>query len=541
MSTITALDGKAFAKMLSLAAANLRKHANEINDLNVFPIPDGDTGDNMLLTLSSGVGHLRDNDSGISEVALRASEGMLLGARGNSGVILSQIFDGIAEGLNGLYSANAEQLTKALRCGVTYSYNAVAQPTEGTILTVMRCAVEHIENGHFETCNQLLYEFISNAEQTFEKTPEMLGVLKKAGVVDSGGAGLVCVFKGMLEALEGGNAHDEKSEVAVGTPEVNVELFTSDSTLEYGYCTELLIRLQKCKTDVESFDTRILSEGLKNIGDSIAVFKTGTAVKLHIHTYFPDKVLAYCQKYGEFLKVKIENMSLQHNNIPKYTENKKERKKYGVVTCATGEGIAQLLFKRGADVIVDGEDGANPSVEDFIKAFENANADNVFVLPNNANAVLAARQAGDMYDGANVCVIDSKNIGEGIAALTVMSFESGDTAKIAEEMIDGMRDVVTVEVSQAVKNAEEIRCGEYIGYVGKNIISNDKNRYNAVCRTAEELLDSGFETCILIFGTRANCEETEKIEKFIKSKHTDIEVFTVNGGQGSSDYIMIFE
>lgn len=541
MNTITKLDGETFAEMLSFAATSLRKHAKEINDLNVFPIPDGDTGDNMLLTLSSGVGHLRDTDGSISEVALRASEGMLLGARGNSGVILSQIFAGIAEGLNGLYSANSEQLTKALRCGVTYSYNAVVQPEEGTILTVMRRAVEHIENEQFETCNQMLYEFISNAEQTLEKTPEMLGVLKKAGVVDSGGAGLVCVFKGMLEALEGGNAYNEKFEVIAGTPEANVKLFTSDSVLEYGYCTELLIRLQKCKTDVEKFDTRILSDGLENVGDSIAVFKTDTAVKLHIHTYFPDKVLAFCQKYGEFLKVKIENMSLQHNNIPKYAENKKERKKYGTVTCAMGEGIARLLSERGADVIIENDGGANPSVEDFIKAFENANADNVFVLPNNANSVLAAHQAGDMYDRANVCVIDSENIGEGIAALSVMSFESGNTAKIADEMIDGMRDVVTAEVSQAVKNTDEIRCGEYIGYVGKNIISSDESRYNAACRIAEKLSNGGFETCILIFGAKANGEETEKIKEFIKSKHTDIEVFTVNGGQDSSDYIMIFE
>lgn len=541
MSTITALAGETFAEMLSFATANLRKHAKEINDLNVFPIPDGDTGDNMLLTLSSGVGHLRDTDDSISEVARRASDGMLLGARGNSGVILSQIFDGIAEGLDGLYSANTEQLTKALRCGVTYSYNAVAEPAEGTILTVMRCAVEHIENERFETCNLLLREFILNAEQTLEKTPEMLGVLKKAGVVDSGGAGIVCIFKGMLEALEGGKADDDKIKVAVVTPEVNVELFTSDSILEYGYCTELLIRLQKCKTDIEKFDTRILSDELKNIGDSIAVFKTGSAVKLHIHTYFPDKVLAFCQKYGEFLKVKIENMSLQHNNIPKYTENKKERKKYGVVACASGEGIVRLFSERGADVVVDGADGANPSVENFIKAFEKTDADNVFVLPNNANAVLAARQAGDMYNGAKVCVIESKNIGEGIAALSVMSFESDDTARIAKEMIDGMRDVATAEVSQAVKDADEVKCGEYIGYVGKNIISNDKNRYNATCSAAQKLSNGDFETCILIFGAKANAEEAGKIEEFIRSKHRKLEVFTVNGSQDLSDYIIIFE
>ncbi len=549
MTPKTAVDGETLARMLSFAEANLRKHAKDINDLNVFPIPDGDTGDNMLMTLSSGVGHLRNTDKSISEVARYASEGMLLGARGNSGVILSQIFDGIAEGLNGLYSAQAADLVGALRCGVTYSYNAVVQPTEGTILTVLRCAVEHVENMQFDNCSQLLCEFISKAEQTLQKTPEMLRVLKKAGVVDSGGAGLICIFKGMLEALEGGELSENNVNTEIGgVNEVNVDLFTEDSVLEYGYCTELLIRLQKCKTDVESFDPACIAEGLKDIGDSIAVFKTGSAVKLHIHTYHPDKVLAFCQRYGEFLKIKIENMSLQHNNIPKYAarrenneKGKKERKKYGVVACTSGKGIAELFSERGADIIINDDDGINPSVEDFLTAFENVNADTVFVLPNHANVILTARQAAGMYDPSCVRVINSKNIGEGYAALSVLSFESDNADTIAEEMTAGMENVVTAEILRAVKSTDEVRAGEYVGFAGKNIIDSEESRYDAACRTAEKLSNGYFEACILIKGVNADENEAKQLEKFISSMCKGVEVFLVNGLQTSCDYIIIFE
>jgi DAK2 domain fusion protein YloV len=547
METAQKVNGLLFAKMLQAGCINLQSHAQAINCLNVFPIPDGDTGDNMLLTIMGGVDAAGSGTSSLAETARRAADGMLLSARGNSGVILSQIFEGIADGLKGVEEADNQEIVKALQEGVRHSYNAVMGPAEGTMLTVFRCAAEYVSSKAAKNPEAMFRDFLHEAKRVLEKTPEMLPVLKKAGVVDSGGAGLVYILEGMLSVVDGTAVSAEiQSAVAAQSQTIDINLFTEDSVLEYGYCTELLLRLQRCKTDIDAFEVSSLTEYLKSIGDSVVAFKNGSIVKIHIHTMTPDRVLAFCQKYGEFLKIKIENMSLQHNNV--YIENinvsvkpRSERKPFGVVAVASGDGIKQLFTERGTDVIVDGGQCMNPSAEDFIEAFDTVNADKIFVLPNNGNVILTAKQAAKMYKDSDVRVIESRTIGDGYAALSMLSFESGDADQIQSELTEAMDGVITAMVSKSVRDTDEVHAGEYIGFVGKDIISASGNRLDSACSTVDKLSENGFDICIVIRGKNADGAEAGHIESYITSHYPGKEVYVIDGMQDIYDYILIFE
>lgn len=546
MESIQTINGIMFAKMVQAGCNNLRFHAQTVNNLNVFPIPDGDTGSNMLLTIMGGADAAGKGVESLGETSRRISDGMLLAARGNSGVILSQIFEGIADGFDGKDTADNQDMIAAFGKGVQHSYSAVMEPAEGTMLTVMRCATEYVSDKAAADIEMLLRDFLGEARQTLQKTPEMLPVLKKAGVVDSGGAGLVCILEGMLGALTGEESVSELQPMQTEEPDYDLNLFTEDSVLEYGYCTELLLRLQRCKTDPESFEVGALTEYLKGIGDSVVAFKTGSIVKIHIHTMTPDKVLAYCQKYGEFLKVKIENMSLQHNNtttegIQVSVKPQGERKAYGVVAVASGDGIKQLFSERGADVIVDGGQSMNPSAEAFLEAYRQVNADTVFVLPNNGNIILTAKQAAGMYQEADVRVLDSRTIGDGYAALSMLSFESGNTDQIEAELTEAMQGVVTAEISKSVRDTEGVRAGEYIGFVGKEILVAKETRYDAVCETIKRISENEFEICILIRGKDADEAEAENVERHILAQYPGKEVYVIDGMQDIYDYILILE
>lgn len=539
-------NGVLFARMVQAGCTNLRAHAQAVNNLNFFPIPDGDTGSNMLFTTIGGADAAGKGTNSLSETARRVSDGMLLSARGNSGVILSQIFEGIADGFDGIEEADNQDWINALRKGVQHSYNAVMEPTEGTMLTVMRCATEYVSSKAAPDTEILLRDFLKAAKDTLEKTPDMLPVLKKAGVVDSGGAGLIYIFEGMLQALTGETEVSDVRPLESEEQSLDLNLFTEDSVLEYGYCTELLLRLQRCKTEIDTFEVSSLTEYLKGIGDSVVAFKTGSIVKIHIHTMTPDRVLAFCQRYGEFLKIKIENMSLQHNNVSLDGINisvkpQSERKPFGVVAVASGDGIKQLFSERGADVIVDGGQSMNPSTEDFLEAFEQVNADTVFVLPNNGNIVLTAKQAAGMYKDSDVRVIESHTIGDGYAALSLLSFDSGDADQIATELTEAMQGVITAEISKSVRDTDEVHAGEYIGFVGKDILTAKNDRFEAVCATVDQLSDKGFEFCILIRGKDTEAAEAEQIEKYITSHYSGKEVYVIDGMQEIYDYILILE
>lgn len=540
-----ALDGILFARMINSGAANLKAHAKEINDLNVFPIPDGDTGDNMLMTMMGGVHHDTNSCESLCEMADRVSSGMLLSARGNSGVILSQFFEGIKNGFAGLQTADTKEIGEAFRQGVKQAYSSVMTPTEGTILTVVREATEYACEQNTNTPEAFLDAFIDEAKRSLARTPELLPVLKKAGVVDSGAAGLIYIVDGMMRAVIGEDIADF-SEVSEKTQELDLDAFDEDSVLEFGYCTELLVRLQNIKTNISAFDVKVITDYLQTIGDSIVTVRNGSIVKLHVHTMTPQKVLDFCQQYGEFLKVKIENMSLQHNNT--VTEEKapaKERKKYGVVAVACGEGLKETFRERGADVIVDGGQSMNPSAEDFITAFDEVNADVIFVFPNNGNIILTAEQAAHLYGKSDVRVIESTTIGAGYASLAMLDTSSGDTNAIVEDLRTAMDGVITAEISHCVRDAtidgKEIHTGDYIGFVGKEMLSVNESRLVTVCESIDALNFSRYDFCILICGKDATDEEAQRIEAYIKARYKNKELYIINGGQDVYDYIVIVE
>ena len=539
------LDGILFTRMINSGAANLKAHAKEINDLNVFPIPDGDTGDNMLMTMMGGVHHDASSCESLCEMADRVSGGMLLSARGNSGVILSQFFEGVKNGFSGLRSADTNEIGEAFRYGVKQAYSSVMTPTEGTILTVVREATEYACNQNTNTPEDFLNAFIDEAKRSLARTPELLPVLKKAGVVDSGAAGLIYIVDGMMKAVIGEDIGDF-SEVTEKSGKLDLDAFNEDSVLEFGYCTELLVRLQNAKTDIAHFDVKVITDYLQTIGDSIVTVRNGSIVKLHVHTMMPQKVLEFCQQYGEFLKVKIENMSLQHNNT--VTEEKapaKERKQYGVVAVACGEGLKETFRERGADVIVDGGQSMNPSAEDFIDAFDEVNADVIFVFPNNGNIILTAQQAAHLYEASDVRVIESTTIGAGYASLAMLDTGSGDTDAIVDDLRMAMDGVVTAEISHCVRDASidgtDLHTGEYIGFVGKNLLSANKERLDTVCETIDKMGLANYDVCIIFCGRDATDEEAEKIEAYIHSHYRGKEVYIINGGQDVYDYIVIVE
>ena len=553
MSQPGTIDGKLLARMIRAGVENLRSHVKSVNDLNVFPIPDGDTGDNMLLTSIGGMEKVDTHCSSVSDMSHSVSDGMLLSARGNSGVILSQIFEGMAAALEGIENADSAALVKALKSGTKFAYEAVMTPTEGTMLTVMRCATEYVEGKEYSSPMDVLADFLEEARRTLDRTPSMLPVLRKAGVVDSGGAGLVYIVEGMIRgAFSDEDTEDDDDESfefqAPGQQNLDLDLFTEDSELEYGYCTELLVRLQRAKVDIDSFDVNVILDYLREIGNSVVTVKRGSIVKIHVHTKTPDKVLAFCQQYGEFLKIKIENMSLQHSNteLPDTSDSapsveRTERRKYGVVAVASGDGIQQMFRDSGADEIVDGGQSMNPSTGSFLAAFTKVNADTVFVLPNNSNILLTAKLAAGMYKFSDVRVIESKNTGEGYAALSVYSGEEDSADEIVEEMNDAMKASVTAAVSRSIRNAEGVREGEYIGFRGKDILTCRPSRSDAVLDTLSSLPIEDSDIVIVIYGRAVESTEAETVEKEILSRYKGKEVYLVDGKQEIYDYILILE
>lgn len=549
------VDTVQFMEMVRLGAANLQEHAKEIDDLNVFPIPDGDTGNNMLLTILGGAETEADGSSPLGETARRVADGMLHSARGNSGVILSQLFDGIAQGFAGKDVADIASLSEAMQCAVHQAYRSVADPTEGTILTVAKdaatFAAESVaaSSGGDATPSDYFTAYLEEARRSLARTPELLPVLKKAGVVDSGGAGLIRIAEGMSDALEGKTSKHRAllSASSPSAPKLDLGLFTEDSVLEFGYCTELLLRLQRIKTDPDTFDAEIIRNFLQSVGNSVVCVKNGSMVKIHVHTENPDQVLAFCRKYGEFLTVKIENMSLQHNNLSKEAAGSEaaERKAYATVAVASGEGICRLFRDLGCDAIVNGGQSMNPSAQDFLEAFDRLNAETILVFPNNSNVILAAKQAASMYRDADVRVVESHNIGQGHIALQMLDVSSGDTDAILADLRKAMENVITAGVSHCVRGTQTdnflLRNGEFIGFVGKDILSADNDRRDAACMLVDKIDFADHEICILIAGQDAVPEETEEIKAYIQAKHPFCEVYPVDGGQEIYSYLMLVE
>ncbi len=438
------VDGDMFEQFIISGAAKLEKNVDEVNSLNVFPIPDGDTGDNMYRTIAGGIESMKSvTENSVTKKADALAEGMLFNARGNSGVILSQIFAGIAKGFNGVDVATVDDILSAINEGVKKAYSSVKPAVEGTILTVAREAVENIDRAAVdETIGELSAIFLRNMYTSLENTPELLHVLKEAGVIDSGGAGLYYIADGIADAINGNELETGLRKNGNATESVvDFSEFTEDSVLEYGYCTEFLLRLMNAKTDVANFDENVIIDYLKTIGDSIVAVKSGSIVKIHVHTMTPSKVLEFCQKFGEFLTVKIENMTLQHNETDKPKQKdvktlpkvKRDRRKYASIVVCDGDGFKKLFVDLGVDVVIDGGQGKNPSINDFVQAFDEVNADNVFVFPNNSNIILAAEQAKKVYKGSKIFVLDTKNVGEAYSALAMLDYSYDDPKDVYDK------------------------------------------------------------------------------------------------------------
>lgn len=552
------LDGAVFLKLVSGATSELASRADEINALNVFPIPDGDTGENMYLTLSGGFAALSGSPSdSLSEASARLASGMLMSARGNSGVILSQLFAGIAAGFDGLDEASPADAAAAVRQGVQRAFTAVAKPVEGTILTVARDALEFAEKriNADSTLEELGNDFYVGMSESLERTPELLPALKQAGVVDSGGAGLLAILDGAMKALRGEAITPSMPEKAVQKTggALNFELFGSDDVMIYGYCTECLLRLQSAKTDVDAFSIETIRPRLEELGDSMVLLRDGSVVKLHIHTLTPEKVLALMHEYGEFLTVKIENMTLQHHETlskkPEEAEApapaKKERTKFATVAVASGEGIKKAFVELGADEIIDGGQSNNPSAEDFIKAFDAAAADNIFVLPNNSNIILAAKQAAELYTDSKVLVVGTRNIGEGYAVMSVLSYDSDDPEIIRDELEDAMQGVKTGTVSEAVRDTYmdgiEVHSGERVGFMGKRILSCEKDIPASAASLLRKMSPEENEFLIIIWGKNVSTEDRQAFMEAAADDLSGLDVCEIDGGMDVYDMYLILQ
>ena len=539
------LNSELYLLMLRQGAARLGANRETINDLNVFPIPDGDTGDNMLMTLEGGSSV--PAAPGLGETARAASQGMLLGARGNSGVILSRFFAGIAKGLEGCQEAELPVFIQALREGVSSAYGAVSEPVEGTMLTVLREGVAQAEGDGFAA---YFHSLSSAMRASLERTPDLLPVLKEAGVVDSGGAGIVCITEGMLDALEG-RVTAVSAASAPQKAAVDLDRFGPDTPLEFGYCTEFLLRLQTAKVgDPEAFDAEVIRSWLDSVGESVVCFKDGSIVKVHVHTRTPGQILDGAQRWGEFLTVKIENMTLQHSGVSiqdRFSAPPKEdfaisRKRCAVIAVASGAGLVQAFRDAGVDEVVEGGQTMNPSAADFLAAFDRADAETLFVFPNNSNILLAARQAASLYDKSEVIVLPSKDIGAGYVAAASVDRSCKDMAEITGLAQATLDSVTTVIVSRAdrdaVRDGLSIRKGDFIGFEGHRILCADPGRTDAALRSAEALDLGAHDVALVFYGQDTPEAEAEAFAETLRTRYPRTEVILTDGGQPVYDYIL---
>ena len=530
------LNANLYLNLIRGGAAHLARNRQAINDLNVFPIPDGDTGDNMYMTIEAGT---HASGATLEEMAKEVSTGMLLGARGNSGVILSRIFAGMAKGFQGLAQADTQAFIAAMKAGVEEAYHAVAQPVEGTILTVLREGVEAAKGA--SSIEEFLDLWIAGMDLSLQHTPELLDVLKKAGVVDSGGAGLVCIGEGMRAALHGelsGTADDPGEVSAPAAPKVDFNAFTENSILEFGYCTEFILRLQRAKVDLESFDESVIKKWLEAQGDSLVFFRDGSIVKVHVHTKDPGAVLSKCREWGEFLTIKVENMTLQHHENHMDQRFKRSRKALGIVTVAAGEGLTNTFKEMGADAVIEGGQTMNPSVERFLEAFDSANADTVVVFPNNSNIILTANQAAGIYEGSQIIVIPTKTLGEGYYALANLDPEM-PVEQMAQALTEIAGSVTTGSVSRAIRDAGGVSEGDWIGFSGKDILCADSSRKAAVLSLAEKIHAASADILLLISGADAPQEEAQELLQELSARCRLTEVIPIRGDQPVYDYILV--
>jgi DAK2 domain fusion protein YloV len=550
-----------FQEMIQAASTRLNHQAEYVNSLNVFPVPDGDTGTNMGMTITNGAKAVSDTQaSTVGEVAAVLSKGLLMGARGNSGVILSQIFRGFGQAIKDDQEFTAENLAKAFQNGVEVAYKAVMKPVEGTILTVSRGASAFAGKKAAETDDavEVLKAALEGAKVALAKTPDMLPVLKEVGVVDSGGQGLVYIYEGFVAAATGEYLSSEEFQAtpAVMDEMVNAEHHKSvaghvaTEDIKFGYCTEIMVALGQGPTFVKAFDYDEFRNYLNEIGDSLLVVNDDEIVKVHVHTEDPGIVMQEGLKYGALVKVKVDNMREQHDAqvIKENTTGVKkatETKEFAVIAIAAGEGLAKIFKDMGADYVISGGQTMNPSTEDIVKAIHEVNARNVIILPNNKNIFMAAQSAADVVD-LPAKVVESKTISQGLTAL--LAFEASKTLdENVADMTANLSEVISGQVTHAVRDTSieglEIHENDWLGMVDNQIVVSDKDMHGVLTETFDKMLadNEDAEIISIYVGADGKPKLAETLSEELAAKYPDVEVEIFDGGQPVYPYVFSIE
>lgn len=552
-----------FRKMILTSSDRLNKNAEFINSLNVFPVPDGDTGTNMSLSFASGSKYVSESTSAnVGDLAQALAKGLLMGARGNSGVILSQVFRGFAKSVSNKKELTPQDLAQALQGGVETAYKAVMKPQEGTILTVARKSAEAAkkvakDGGDIVAVMKDTYEA---AEAALKTTPDLLPVLKEVGVVDSGGQGLTFVYQGFYDALSGNVRDDEvhkpspveMDEMVSAEHHKSAQGKLSTEDIKYGYCTEIMVRLGAGRLVEKKFDYDEFRGYLAEIGDSLLVIADDEVVKVHVHTEHPGMVLSYGQKFGSLIKVKVDNMRLQHETILEKDEEEEREEEiseneisgdYGIIAIASGEGVAEIFKNLGATYVLSGGQTMNPSTQDIVDAIAKTKKDKVIILPNNKNIFLAADQAAEVCD-VDAVVVPSKTIAQGMAAMLGFS-KDADLEENKEAMTDELDTVISGQVTIAVRDTtiegREIKKDDYMGIVDGNIVVTNPDRKEAAIEMVKAMLDEDSEVVTIIYGEDGNKEEAEAIETAVSELDEDLEIEIHEGNQPVYPYLISVE
>jgi uncharacterized protein len=559
--SITALDGKRFAEMVIQGANHLSANAKMVDALNVFPVPDGDTGTNMNLSMTSGAKEVKNNvQEHIGKVGISLSKGLLMGARGNSGVILSQLFRGFAKVIENKSVISGSDFAQALESGVETAYKAVMKPVEGTILTVAKDAAKKGVQAAQKTNDiiTIMEAVLTEAKASLKRTPDLLPVLKEVGVVDSGGQGLVFVYEGFLAELKGEALPDMPAslptldELVSAEHHKSVQSHINTEDIVFGYCTEFMVKFEQDKVAKLAFNEEKFRMDLSQYGDSLLVISDADLVKIHIHSEQPGIVLNYGQKYGSLINIKIENMRQQHFNIvgethtPLISEKPKsinEKQEYGIVTVSMGAGIAELFQSIGANAIIEGGQTMNPSTEDIVKAIKEVNAEKIFILPNNKNIIMAAEQAAQVVD-EEVYVIPSKTVPQGLSALLGFNLDS-DASTNQASMNEALKHVKTGQITFAVRDTHidglEIEKDDFMGISEGKIIVKNKDKVKVAEDLLAQMIDEDSEILTILQGEGVTEDELNTLTAYVGENFKEIEVEVHNGQQPLYSFIFAIE
>jgi DAK2 domain fusion protein YloV len=559
--SITALDGKRFAEMVIQGANHLSANAKMVDALNVFPVPDGDTGTNMNLSITSGAKEVRNNiQEHIGNVGISLSKGLLMGARGNSGVILSQLFRGFAKSIENKATITANEFAQALEAGVATAYKAVMKPVEGTILTVAKDAARKGVQAAQKTDDlvKIMEEVLSEAKASLKRTPDLLPVLKEVGVVDSGGQGLVFVYEGFLAELKGEklptspDSMPAMNDLVNAEHHKNVQSHINTEDIVFGYCTEFMVKFEKDKLTKNPFKEEIFRNDLSELGDSLLVIADDELVKVHVHSEQPGTVLSYGQRYGSLINIKIENMRQQHTNIvgesstplvSEQPQKQNEKQEFGIVAVSMGTGVADLFRSIGAHAVIEGGQTMNPSTEDIVKAIKSVNAKKIYILPNNKNIIMAAQQAKDVSE-EEVYVIPSKTVPQGLSALLAFNPDADGTAN-EKAMNQALQNVKSGQITFAVRDTVieglEIAKNDFMGIAEGKIVVKDKDKLKAAQGLLDKMLNEDSEILTIIFGEDVSQEEANTLAQYVEEHYADVETEVHEGKQPLYSFIFSIE